>query len=124
MLDNTAPDDALVADVFSRACGSRALFEVVTGKWAALVLVALAEGEQRFGQLRRRVDGVSEKMLSQALHALEGAELITRTDHGTQPPRVDYALTELGAQVAATVKDLVEVLVAAVNAKASRTHAS
>lgn len=112
----TGPSAALVADVFASACSSRAAFETVTGKWASLVLLALAEGPHRFGELRRRVEGVSEKMLSQALHGLEREGLLTRTDHGTVPPRVDYALTPLGDDIARRLRDLADLLQAAVPA--------
>lgn len=110
MNQDAAPSSELVADVFARDCSSRAAFEVVTGRWASLILLALAEGPHRFGELRRRVQGVSEKMLSQALHGLEREGLLTRTDHGTVPPRVDYALTALGADVAYRLRGLADVL--------------
>ncbi len=111
-----APSPALVADVFARACSSRAAFEVVTGKWASLVLLALAEGPHRFGELRRQVEGVSEKMLSQALHGLEREGLVNRTDHGTVPPRVDYTLTPLGLDIATRLRGLADVLQSSVPA--------
>jgi len=93
----------LAYDVFSRACPSRGALEHVTGRWGALTLGALAalpEGSLRFNELRRRVDGVSEKMLSQTLQALERDGLVRREDRGTNPPRVDYELTGLGHEVA------------------------
>ncbi|WP_084124083.1 helix-turn-helix domain-containing protein [Demequina sp. NBRC 110054] len=114
-LNAEAPSRELVADVFARACSSRAAFEVVTGKWASLVLLALVEGPHRFGELRRLVEGVSEKMLSQSLHALEREGLLTRTDHGVVPPRVDYALTPLGADIATRLRGLADVLQGAVS---------
>ncbi|WP_062201207.1 winged helix-turn-helix transcriptional regulator [Demequina salsinemoris] len=112
--DASAPSQELVADVFARACSSRAAFEVVTGKWASLVLLALVEGPHRFGELRRHVEGVSEKMLSQALHSLEREGLVARTDHGTVPPRVDYALTPLGADIATRLRGVADLLQGAV----------
>ncbi len=110
------PSPALVADVFARDCSSREAFEAITGKWTSLVLIALGEGPHRFGELRRRVDGVSEKMLSQALHTLEREGLLTRHDHGTVPPRVDYALTPLGESVATGLRGIADVLQASVPA--------
>lgn len=106
--DGTGTD--LSPDVFMRDCPSRSLFEVVTSKWASLVLIALVDGPQRFGELRRRVDGVSEKMLSQAVRALERDGLVTRTAYGSVPPRVDYALTTTGGEVARTMHSLATVL--------------
>ncbi|MDN4479145.1 helix-turn-helix domain-containing protein [Demequina sp. SYSU T00039] len=114
MTEETGPDQELIANVFARGCSSRAAFETVTGRWASLVLLALADGPHRFGELRRRVEGVSEKMLSQALHGLEREGLLVRTDHGTLPPRVDYALTELGADIAGRLRALADLLEGAV----------
>ncbi|MFD4629816.1 winged helix-turn-helix transcriptional regulator [Streptomyces sp. NPDC058284] len=90
----------LAYDVFSRQCPSRSTLEHVTGRWGALTLGALHDGTFRFNELRRRVDGVSEKMLSQTLHALERDGLVHREAQPTNPPRVDYRLTPLGQGVA------------------------
>jgi DNA-binding HxlR family transcriptional regulator len=105
----TAEQD-LPYDVFSRACPSRGTLEHVTGRWGALTLGALYEGSFRFNQLRRRVDGVSEKMLSQTLHALERDGLVHREAQPTNPPRVDYELTPLGREVAERLAGLIEFL--------------
>ncbi|GIG55443.1 winged helix-turn-helix transcriptional regulator [Demequina activiva] len=111
------PSQALVANVFARDCESRAAFEHVTSKWSSLVLLALGEGPHRFGQLRRKVDGVSEKMLSQALRGLEAEGMLIRSARSTAPPRVDYELTELGSDVAARLRQLADLLEAAVDAR-------
>ncbi|MGW4319958.1 winged helix-turn-helix transcriptional regulator [Streptomyces sp. NPDC004684] len=87
-------------DVFAKACPSRGTLEHVTGRWGALTVGALHEGSLRFNELRRRVDGVSEKMLSQTLQALERDGLVHREARPTNPPRVDYELTPLGHAVA------------------------
>lgn len=112
--DHTGPDggpsDELIADVFARDCTSRAALEDVAGKWGLLALLALGEGAYRFNALRRRVDGVSEKMLSQTLQALERDGIVHREVITTIPPRVEYTLTPLGAQVAAKVRDLTDLL--------------
>lgn len=92
--------DDLAYNVFAKACPSRGTLEHVTGRWGGLTLGALYEGSLRFNELRRRVDGVSEKMLSQTLHALERDGLVRRDAQPTNPPRVDYELTPLGRQVA------------------------
>ncbi|MGW5476567.1 winged helix-turn-helix transcriptional regulator [Streptomyces sp. NPDC004008] len=94
-------------DVFSKACPSRGTLEHVTGRWGALTLGALYEGSFRFNELRRRVDGVSEKMLSQTLHALERDGLVHRDAQPTNPPRVDYELTPLGHEVAERLLGLI-----------------
>jgi DNA-binding HxlR family transcriptional regulator len=100
--------EQLVADVFSRGCTSRSVLEHVTGKWAVLALVALHEGPRRFGELRRRVDGVSEKMLSQTLQVLERDGLVHREVRSAIPPHVEYTLTPLGAGLAPRLLALVE----------------
>lgn len=92
--------DDLAYNVFAKACPSRGTLEHVTGRWGGLTLGALYEGSLRFNELRRRVDGVSEKMLSQTLHALERDGLVRRDAQPTNPPRVDYELTPLGRQLA------------------------
>ncbi|MFD8142703.1 winged helix-turn-helix transcriptional regulator [Streptomyces sp. NPDC059708] len=90
----------LAFDVFARACPSRETLEHVTGRWGSLTVGALRDGPRRFNELRRRVEGVSEKMLSQTLHALERDGIVTREAQPTNPPRVDYELTPLGREVA------------------------
>ncbi|WP_327070375.1 winged helix-turn-helix transcriptional regulator [Kitasatospora sp. NBC_01302] len=92
--------DGLPYNVFGRACPSRHVLKDVTHAWGSLTLAALADGTFRFNELRRRVDGVSEKMLSQTLQALERDGLVHRDAQLTNPPRVDYGLTGLGREVA------------------------
>ena len=85
----------------------RVVLEHVTSKWGVLVLAALREGTYRFSELRRRVDGVSEKMLSQTLRALEQDGLIARVAYPEVPPRVEYNLTALGREAAELLVGLV-----------------
>ncbi|MFC7711604.1 winged helix-turn-helix transcriptional regulator [Micromonospora lupini] len=108
------PTQDLVSDVFARGCTSRAAFEDVTSKWASLVLLALGEGRYRFNALRRRVDGVSERMLSQTLQTLERDGMLTREVLTAIPPRVEYSLTPLGARVAEQLRGLADLLEASV----------
>jgi DNA-binding HxlR family transcriptional regulator len=107
-IQESPDEERLPYDVFARACPSRATLEHVTGRWGALTLGALYEGSYRFNELRRRVDGVSEKMLSQTLHALERDGLVHREAQPTNPPRVDYELTPLGRQVAGRLLALIQ----------------
>ncbi|MFJ8077894.1 winged helix-turn-helix transcriptional regulator [Streptomyces sp. NPDC096176] len=100
----------LAFDVFSRQCPSRATLEHVTGRWGSLTIGALHEESLRFNELRRRVDGVSEKMLSQTLHALERDGLVHREAQPTNPPRVDYELTPLGRSVAEQLLSLIHLV--------------
>ncbi|MFE5486311.1 winged helix-turn-helix transcriptional regulator [Streptomyces sp. NPDC056527] len=102
--------DDLVFNVFARACTSRETLEHVTGRWGTLTLGALHEGTFRFNELRRRVDGVSEKMLAQTLHALERDGLVHREAQPTNPPRVDYRLTPLGREIAERLRALIELV--------------
>lgn len=109
MRERTEAQD-LPYNVFAKACPSRGTLEHVTGRWGGLTLCALFEGTLRFNELRRRVDGVSEKMLSQTLHALERDGLVHREAQPTNPPRVDYELTPLGRGVAERLLTLVHFL--------------
>ena len=102
--------DQLTFDVLAQHCTSRTVLEHVTGRWGTLVLIALREGPTRFNELRRRVAGVSEKMLAQSLHALERDGFVERTVHSTIPPRVEYTLTPLGRQTTDKLSDLVHLL--------------
>ncbi len=102
--------DDLAFDVFSRQCPSRSTLEHATGRWGSLTLGALYEESLRFNELRRRVDGVSEKMLSQTLHALERDGLVLREAQPVNPPRVDYELTPLGREVAERLLGLIHLV--------------
>jgi DNA-binding HxlR family transcriptional regulator len=112
--DLADPTDDLVANVFAHACTSRSTMEHVAGKWGVLALVALGEGDFRFNALRRKVEGVSEKMLAQTLHTLERDGLVTRTVESAIPPKVQYSLTPLGGQVAERLRALADLLEASV----------
>ncbi|TDL07505.1 transcriptional regulator [Mycolicibacterium obuense] len=95
-------------DVFERKCMSRDILHGLTTRWSVLAIAALAEGDFRFNALRRRVDGVSERMLSQTLQGLERDGFVSRTVLQTIPPRVEYSLTDLGHRLAGPVLNLVE----------------
>ena len=98
----TASDifDQFPGGVFPAACPSRTLLDHVMSKWGVLVLVSLTEGPQRWSELRRRAQGVSEKMLAQTLKTLEADGLVHRDQQPVMPPRVDYSLTPLGEELA------------------------
>ncbi|MFI9362585.1 winged helix-turn-helix transcriptional regulator [Kitasatospora sp. NPDC053057] len=87
-------------------CPSRGVLEHVTSRWGVLVLGALRERGYRFSELRRRVSGVSEKMLAQTLQTLERDGFVLREAHPVIPPRVDYSLTPLGREAAELVAAL------------------
>ncbi|MDQ1008619.1 DNA-binding HxlR family transcriptional regulator [Streptomyces sp. V4I23] len=77
-------------------CGIDAAVDVVGGKWKPHILWALNDGTRRFGELKRQVEGVSEKVLIQQLRELEADGIVHREVYGEVPPRVEYSLTELG----------------------------
>ena len=81
---------------YSADCPTRMALDRIADKWTVLLLGLINQRPMRFNQLRQAVDGLSQKMLSQTLKALERDGLVTRTVHATIPPRVDYALTALG----------------------------
>jgi DNA-binding HxlR family transcriptional regulator len=96
-------------DVFSDKCPSRDILKHVTSRWGVLVLFALKDGEtHRFSELRRRISGVSEKMLAQTLQALELDGFVLRTSYPVVPPHVEYSLTTLGLEVAVRVASLAD----------------
>jgi DNA-binding HxlR family transcriptional regulator len=90
----------LPADAYSRQCPTRQVLDRLADKWTVLILGALAERTHRFAELRRRVDGVSEKMLAQTLRGLERDGILTREVFPTVPPRTEYTLTPLGQSLA------------------------
>lgn len=88
------------AQTQSFICGLDATLRVVSGKWKPLILYFLFYGPKRYGDLKRHVRGVSDKMLIQQLKELESDGIVVRTDYKEIPPRVDYALTPLGLSLA------------------------
>ena len=89
-------------------CPSRPVLQHLTSRWGALVMIALAIGPHRFAELRRRVGGISERMLSQTLKDLEGDGFVLRTAHPVVPPYVEYSLTPMGTEVAREVDSLAD----------------
>jgi DNA-binding HxlR family transcriptional regulator len=83
-------------DVYAKNCPSRQVLDRIGDTWSVLLVGALADGPRRYSQLATRLEGVSPKMLTQTLRALERDGLINRTVHAVVPPRVDYDLTKLG----------------------------
>lgn len=97
----------LQPDVLAANCPSRLIVNNVTSKWSVLVFVALADGKvKRFSELRREIQGVSEKMLTQTLRALEEDNFIIRKSYNVVPPVVEYSLSKLGMGAAAKVMGL------------------
>jgi DNA-binding HxlR family transcriptional regulator len=90
-------------NILSDACPTRQVINRVGDRWSLLVLVALEGGTLRFQELRRTVDGISQKMLTQTLRALERDGLVRRDIYASVPPRVEYTLTPLGASLSAPI---------------------
>ena len=97
---HTYATSKLLGQVLSTECPSREILEHLTSKWSVLVLRCLSDGVHRFSELKQRIEGVSEKMLSQTLKILEHDGFILRTVYPVVPPKVEYQLTILGSQAA------------------------
>jgi len=95
-------------DLFQLGCPSRDVMRHVTSRWGVLVLIALQGETLRFSRLRRKVSGISERMLAQTLQWLEADGLVDRHDFKLVPPHVEYSLTPLGQQAAAKVAALAD----------------
>lgn len=95
-------------NVLSTKCPSREILKHVTSRWAVLIFMVLRDGERhRFSDLRRAIEGVSEKMLAQTLQTLEQDNFVERTSYPVVPPKVEYNLTPTGLKVADHVIELV-----------------
>jgi DNA-binding HxlR family transcriptional regulator len=90
------------------SCGLEASLSVIGGKWKILIIWQLATRPRRFGELRRFVTGVTEKMLIQGLKELEKDGLVSRRDFREIPPKVEYSLTERGVELANVLRPLCE----------------
>ena len=93
-------------NVLAADCPSRLVLQHMTSRWGTLVMIALLTGTHRFSALRRKVGGVSERMLAQTLQLLEAHGMVRRVAHDVVPPHVDYSLTEIGEEAAALVRGL------------------
>lgn len=95
-------------NAFDPNCPTRVVLDRIGDKWTVLVIGALADGPLRFTALRHRVGGVAPKVLTQTLRAMERDGLVTRTVFAQVPPRVDYALTELGVSLGGPIAVLTD----------------
>jgi DNA-binding HxlR family transcriptional regulator len=86
-------------NVLSALCSSRIVLNHVTSRWAVLVFVVLRHDTLRFSQIRRKIDGVSERMLSQTLKTLENDGFVVRLSYDVVPPHVEYHLTPIGCWI-------------------------
>jgi len=96
-------------DLFAEKCPSRQVLNHVSSRWGVLILVALlTDGTHRFSELRRKIGGVSERMLAQTLQWLESDGIVLRTAYPVVPPHVEYSLTPMGEEVAFRMKLLAD----------------
>ena len=110
-------------DAYKAQCPCRGLLDVLANKWSALAIGALEQGPRRFGQLQRRLEGVSPKVLTQTLRRLESSGLVLRTVYPEVPLHVEYELTELGRSAAGPLgllREWAEVNAERPSARASR----
>lgn len=95
-------------DVFAAECPTRQLLDRIADKWSTLVLIVLGQGPIRFNALKHRIDGVSQKMLSQTLKSLERDGLVSRTVVPTVPVSVTYAVTPLGMTLMSAMQSMID----------------
>ena len=95
-------------EVFTEGCSTRVVLDHIMSKWGVLVLLALTDGTHRWGELRREVQGISEKMLASTLRTLEADGLVMRESYPEVPPRVEYALSPRGRDLMDRMLPLVE----------------
>jgi DNA-binding HxlR family transcriptional regulator len=94
------PDHPYGYDAFRRTCPSHTVLEMLASKWVYLTVCALRRGRMRNGELARKLEGITPKMLAQTLRTLERDGLVRREVYPVIPPRVEYELTELGRNLA------------------------
>jgi DNA-binding HxlR family transcriptional regulator len=94
--------------VYDRSCPARLIIDHLADKWAVLIVSRLANGTLRFAELRRAVDGISQKMLTSTLRDLERDGLVKRKLYASVPPKVEYSLTPLGGSLVNKVEELCE----------------
>jgi DNA-binding HxlR family transcriptional regulator len=93
-------------DVFSAACPSRTVLDIIGARWTVLIIGAMEDGPRRFGELERAAGGISAKVLTQVLRSLERDGLVTRRVFAEVPPHTEYALTPLGRDLVGPLKAL------------------
>jgi DNA-binding HxlR family transcriptional regulator len=93
-------------DVFNSKCPTRQVLDRIADKWTVLVIRRLSYGTMRFAQIRRSVDGISQKVLTNTLRGLERDGMVTRKIYASVPPRVEYTLTDLGCSLCGLVEGI------------------
>ena len=107
-IDSFPKETGARGDVYSANCPTRKLLDRVADKWSVLILLLLGQEAMRFNALKRRIDGVSQKMLSQTLRSLERDGLLSRTVVATVPVTVTYAITPLGCGLIGSLQSMID----------------
>lgn len=97
------PNKRPKANLFDPNCSSREVLELIGSKWSMLLLCALYDSKTRTGQLKRKLQGISQKMLTQTLREMQQNGIVKRISYPEVPPRVEYELTEMGHSLAELV---------------------
>jgi DNA-binding HxlR family transcriptional regulator len=105
---NSLSEKLRTGNLFAEKCPSREVLKHLTSRWGVLIMVALRDGTHRFSELRRKMGGVSEKMLAQSLQWLEADGFVLRRARPVVPPHVEYSLTPLGWEVSEKVAALAD----------------
>ena len=94
--------------VLASQCPSRQILQHLTNRWGVLVMIVLMKGTKRFSEIRREIDGVSERMLTQTLQQLEQDGMLNRKSYNTVPPHVEYSLMDYGKEAGSRLVNLVD----------------
>lgn len=108
MVTTDPADRVVLGSPYRAGCSTRGIMDRIGDRWTVLVVGVLSEGDARFSQLARRIEGISQKMLTQTLRGLERDGLVRRTVHPEVPVRVEYALTDAGHTLCAPLRALQE----------------
>ena len=103
-----SPTNREVPDRIEAACQVRDVLQRIGDKWTLLVMALLADGPRRYSELRRAIEGISQRMLTLTLRNLESDGLVVRTVTPSTPPRVDYAVSEVGRGLCERIGALIE----------------
>jgi DNA-binding HxlR family transcriptional regulator len=106
MIDSHLLETTHPWNVFDQNCPTRQVLDCIADKWTVLIIRRLAEGTLRFAQLRRSVDGISQKVLTSTLRELERDGIVSRRIYASVPPKVEYSLTDLGQSLCGLVEGL------------------
>ncbi len=126
-METTDSSTPHIGDLYSASCPCRGVLDLVASKWSSLIIGRLEADVLRFGQLKRSIPGITQKMLTQTLRRLEEDGLVARNVLPTRPPQVEYSLTDLGRSATAplgAIRDWAEQHLGDIEAARQRFQAS